>query len=52
MSVILIGRLRSGRYRFKANLDKQFARPHLQNNQSKMDWQCGSDALKGPALKA
>jgi hypothetical protein len=35
---------------FKASLGKQFARPHLQNNQSKMDWRCGSSG-KAPALQ-
>jgi hypothetical protein len=37
--------LRSGRSKFK------LAKPHLQNNQSKMDWRCGSSS-KAPDLQA
>jgi hypothetical protein len=41
----LLGRLRLGGLRFKASPSKQFPRLHLQNNQSKMDWQCNSSFL-------
>jgi hypothetical protein len=35
------GRLRSRGSLFEASPGKQLKRPHLQNNQSKVDWQCG-----------
>jgi hypothetical protein len=41
----------SGRSWFKVSLGKQFARPHLQNNQSKMDWRHGPCG-RTPALPA
>jgi hypothetical protein len=45
----IFGRLRSGGSRFEASRGKYFARPYLQNNQSKMDWSCHSNS-RGPAL--
>jgi hypothetical protein len=36
-----LGRLKAGGLRFKASLGKQFMRPHLQNNQHKVDWRHG-----------
>jgi hypothetical protein len=40
--ILAIGRLRSEGLRFEASPDKQFLRPHLQSNQRKMNWECGS----------
>jgi hypothetical protein len=45
-----IGRLRLGGSQFKVSLDKQFSRPHLQNNQSKMDYRYGS-SVRVPEFK-
>jgi hypothetical protein len=47
--IYVLGRLRSRESWFEASLGKYFSRPHLQNNQSKMDWSCGSS--KAPALQ-
>jgi hypothetical protein len=41
----------SGRSKLEASLDKQFMRTHLQNNQNKMDWSCGSSSRE-PAPQA
>jgi hypothetical protein len=46
--VILLERLKL-RWRFKASPDKKFTRPHLQNNQTNMDWRHGSNG-RVPAL--
>jgi hypothetical protein len=37
--------------RMKVSPGKQFARPHFQNNQSKMDWRYGSGSFGVPALQ-
>jgi hypothetical protein len=50
LSSCLLGRLKSRGSQFKASLDKWFLRPHLQNNQSKMDWRSGSSG-RGRALQ-
>jgi hypothetical protein len=47
----LLGKLRLGDSWFKASPSKQFMRPpHLQSNQSKIDWMCGSSST-APSLQ-
>jgi hypothetical protein len=48
--ILATSRLTLGGWRFEASPGKQFYRPHLQNNQSKMDWGCGSSS-RAPALQ-
>jgi hypothetical protein len=43
-------RLRSGGLQFKPAQTNSSRDPHLQNNQSKMDWRCGS-SRRAPALQ-
>jgi hypothetical protein len=45
-----LGRLRWGGLQFETSPGKYFTRPHLQNNQSKVDWRCGS-VDRVPALQ-
>jgi hypothetical protein len=43
LSSYLLGRLRLEGFKFEVSSGKYFVRtPHLQNNQSKVDWRCGS----------
>jgi hypothetical protein len=46
----LFGRLKSGGLRIEASPNKQFIRPHFQNNQRKMGWTHGSSS-RAPALR-
>jgi hypothetical protein len=46
----LFGRLKSRGPWFEASLGKYFARLYFHNNQSKMNWRCGSSS-RAPALQ-